>query len=53
MKTMSDWLSRAARGIDDPSGVESPPVFTRHDFVTTSCRAAISFIVRECRSAGD
>jgi len=25
MKTMSDWLSRAARGIDDPSGVESPP----------------------------
>jgi len=28
-------------------------VFTRHDFVTTSCRAAISFVVRECRSAGD
>ena len=26
---------------------------TRHDFVTTSCRAAISFVVRECRSAGD
>jgi hypothetical protein len=25
MKTMSDWLSRAARGIDDPSGVESSP----------------------------
>jgi hypothetical protein len=30
-----------------------PPVFTRHDFVTTSCRAAISLVVRECRSAGD
>jgi hypothetical protein len=29
------------------------PVFTRHDFVTTSCRAAISLVVRECRSAGD
>src|SRR5260370_42336683 len=25
MKPMSDWLSRAAQGIDDPSGVESPP----------------------------
>src|SRR5260370_11481144 len=25
MKTMSDGLSGAARGIDDPSGVESPP----------------------------
>jgi hypothetical protein len=34
-----------------PLGVT--PVFTRHDFVTTSCRAAISFVVRECRSAGD
>jgi hypothetical protein len=28
-------------------------VFTRHDFAATSCRAAISFVVRECRSAGD
>jgi hypothetical protein len=70
MKTMPDWLSRAAalparlhgidgsqitstRGIDDPSGLRVIPVFTRHDFVTTSCRAAISFVVRECRSAGD
>jgi hypothetical protein len=25
----------------------------RYDFVATSCRAAISFVVRECRSAGD
>jgi hypothetical protein len=29
------------------------PVFTRHDFITTSCRAAISVVVRECRAAGD
>jgi hypothetical protein len=28
-------------------------MFTRHDFVTTSRRAAISFVVRECRCAGD
>jgi hypothetical protein len=28
-------------------------VFTRHDFITTSGRAAISFVVRECRPAGD
>jgi hypothetical protein len=33
--------------------MSGPPLFTRHDFVTTSCRAAISFVVRECRSAGD
>ena len=39
----------SARGIDDPSGVESPPVFTRHESVTTSRRAAMGIVVRECR----
>jgi hypothetical protein len=56
MKTMSDWLSRAAalparlhsnrRQSDNecardrrPFSGRVTPVFTRHDFVTTSCRA--------------
>src|SRR5713101_4453621 len=66
MKTMSDWLSRAAalparlhsnrRQSDNqrardrrPFRSRVTPVFTRHDFVTTSCRAAISFV---CANAG-
>src|ERR1700704_3279559 len=61
MKTMSDWLSRAAalparlhsnrRQSDNQCARDRQPfrsrvtaVFTRHDFVTTSCRAAISFV---------
>src|SRR5260370_3541186 len=43
------------RGVRDrrPFRIRVTAVFTRHDFVTTSCRAAISFVVRECRTAGD
>jgi len=69
MKTMSDWLSRAAAlprdytvidgtQITSARGIDdlqesSHPVFTRHDFVTTVLSRRNQLVVRECRSAGD